>query len=174
MAVMVMRTCAKVEGGLPAGVRSKMIFNILFDFAIGLVPFIGDIADAAFRANTKNAAILEEYLREVGKKNLRAKGQPVPAIDPSDPAEFDRFHSETPPEYVSHPPSVHEPMSSSRPHSSRNNDHHTMPAEPEPARTRGGGFFSRSKSRPHDPELGVAPPSSRNDRTKKTVRKERR
>lgn len=173
MAVMVMKTCAKVEGGLPASVRSKMIFNILFDFAIGLVPFIGDVADAAFRANTRNAAILEEYLREVGKKNLRAAGQPIPTIDPSDPAEFDRLHSETPPEYVSNPPSVHEPMSS-RPHASRNNSHRPMPAEPEPARTRGGGWFSRSKSRPHDPEMGHSQSGSRNQRTQQQLRKERR
>lgn len=179
MALMVMRTCAKIEGGLPAGVKSKMMFNIIFDFAIGLVPFVGDIVDAAFRANTKNAAILEAHLREVGRKNLRAEGRPIPAVDPSDPAEFDRFHSETPPEYVSRPPSTHEPMSSSQPHSSRNNnrhdnDRHAMPAEPEPARTRGGGWFSRNKSRPHDPELGMAQPSSRDDRRQKPLRKERR
>jgi hypothetical protein len=45
MAMMVYRSCTKVEGGLPADVKSKMMFNIVIDFAVGLVPFLGDIAD---------------------------------------------------------------------------------------------------------------------------------
>lgn len=45
MAMMVLRTCQQVEGGLPAAVKSKMMFNIVLDFGIGLVPFLGDIAD---------------------------------------------------------------------------------------------------------------------------------
>jgi len=48
MAVMVLRTCEQVEGGLPADVKSKMMFNIVVDFAIGLVPFLGDIADGGY------------------------------------------------------------------------------------------------------------------------------
>jgi hypothetical protein len=45
MAVMVLRTCEQVEGGLPADIKSKMYVNIMLDFGIGLVPFLGDIAD---------------------------------------------------------------------------------------------------------------------------------
>ncbi len=45
MAIMVLRTCQQVEGGLPADVTSKMYFNIILDFGIGLVPFLGDVAD---------------------------------------------------------------------------------------------------------------------------------
>ena len=56
MAMMVIHTCKQVEGGLPSNVLSKMYFNVVVDFVVGLVPFIGDVADAAFRANTKNAA----------------------------------------------------------------------------------------------------------------------
>jgi hypothetical protein len=47
MAIMVLRTCQQVDGGLPADVKSKMMFNIVLDFGIGLVPFLGDIADGA-------------------------------------------------------------------------------------------------------------------------------
>jgi hypothetical protein len=39
-----------------------MIFNILIDFGIGLIPILGDIADALYRANTRNAWLLETYL----------------------------------------------------------------------------------------------------------------
>jgi hypothetical protein len=45
MAMMVLRTCQQVEGGLPNEIKAKMLFNIVLDFGIGLVPFLGDIAD---------------------------------------------------------------------------------------------------------------------------------
>lgn len=45
MAMMVYRTCQQVEGGLPAAVQSQMMLNIVVDFFIGLVPFLGDLAD---------------------------------------------------------------------------------------------------------------------------------
>lgn len=45
MALMVLRTCEQIEGGLPSDVKAKMYFNIVLDFGIGLVPFLGDIAD---------------------------------------------------------------------------------------------------------------------------------
>jgi Domain of unknown function (DUF4112) len=87
MAVMVLRTCQQVEGGLPAKVTFKMWFNIILDFGMGLCPIIGDVADAVFRANTRNAVVLEKYLRQKGAAALKAQGQA--AIDPSDPDEYD-------------------------------------------------------------------------------------
>ncbi len=107
MAIMVLRTCQQVEGGLPADVQSKMYFNIILDFGIGLVPFLGDIADAVFRANTRNAVVLEKYLRQKGMAALKAQGQAVPAIDPSDPDEYDKHMIEQhgpPPQYTTGPP----------------------------------------------------------------------
>jgi hypothetical protein len=41
------------------------------------------------RANTRNAVVLEKYLRQKGAAALKAQGQAVPAIDPSDPDEYD-------------------------------------------------------------------------------------
>ncbi|RKF62704.1 putative membrane protein [Erysiphe neolycopersici] len=76
MALMVLRTCQSIEGGLPRAVQVRMLINIILDFGVGLVPFIGDIADALFRANTRNAILLEQYLREKGIKNLEAQNQP--------------------------------------------------------------------------------------------------
>jgi hypothetical protein len=109
MAIMVLRTCQQVEGGLPADVTSKMYFNIILDFGIGLVPFLGDIADAVFRANTRNAVVLEKFLRAKGASALKAQGQVVPAIDPSDPDEYDRQMNEQhgpPPKYTDGPAPV--------------------------------------------------------------------
>ena len=84
-----------------------MKFNIILDFLIGLVPFVGDIADAAYKCNTKNVIILEEQLRERGRKRL--KGTPQANVaDPSLPDEFDYQNEERlleqngpPPRYAS-------------------------------------------------------------------------
>ena len=107
MALMVLRTCEQVEGGLPANVKSKMYVNIVLDFGIGLVPFLGDIADALFRANTRNAVVLEKYLRSKGAKALKAQGRNSPLLDPTDPDEFDKQMRDElgpPPQYTTAPP----------------------------------------------------------------------
>ena len=49
---------------------------------------------ALFRANTRNAVILEKYLREKGAKALKTEGHQGPTIDPTDPDEFDRLELE--------------------------------------------------------------------------------
>lgn len=62
LAYLLFMQCCKVEGGLPSSVKSRMLINIALDFAVGLVPILGDIADAAFKCNTKNLRLLERYL----------------------------------------------------------------------------------------------------------------
>ncbi|KAI7040937.1 hypothetical protein KC317_g17529, partial [Hortaea werneckii] len=62
LAYLVFMQCCKIDGGLPSSVKSKMIINIILDFLVGLVPFLGDIADAAFKCNTKNVRLLERHL----------------------------------------------------------------------------------------------------------------
>ena len=52
----------KIEGGLPGKVLVLMLFNMLLDFLVGLVPFVGDLADAAFKCNTRNVKLLEKHL----------------------------------------------------------------------------------------------------------------
>lgn len=70
MALMVWRKCQKVEGGLDGSTNLQMLINIALDFAVGLIPFLGDLADAAFKANTKNARLLERSL----DKKYRPRG----------------------------------------------------------------------------------------------------
>lgn len=43
-------------------IHLAMLLNIAFDFGIGLIPFLGDLVDAAFRCNTRNVALLEKAL----------------------------------------------------------------------------------------------------------------
>jgi len=73
----VVRTCAQIDGGLPQAIRSKMYFNIILDFAVGLVPFVGDLADAVFRANTRNAWTLEQYLIRKSESERTGQSRPV-------------------------------------------------------------------------------------------------
>lgn len=60
--LLIIRKCGQIEGGLPASLRTRMMLNMMLDFGIGLVPFAGDLADAMFKANSKNAWLLEDYL----------------------------------------------------------------------------------------------------------------
>jgi len=53
-----------------------MYANMALDFGIGLVPVIGDIADAFFKCNTRNNILLERYLREKGQKHPVAPPPP--------------------------------------------------------------------------------------------------
>jgi len=155
MAMMVLRTCQQVEGGLPTDIKAKMMLNIIIDFIVGVTPIIGDILDAVFRANTKNAAELEKYLRKKGAANLKAQGAAVPAIDPSDPDEYDRMLSAepgTPPEYTTDAPTQQPPM--------RQNAPAQATSGPQPSTTTqksGGGLFSGfgKKTKQPDMETGI-------------------
>jgi len=62
MAYLLFMQCCKVDGGLPQSVKTRMMINIALDFAVGLVPFVGDLVDAAFKCNTKNLRLLEVHL----------------------------------------------------------------------------------------------------------------
>src|SRR5579859_1825167 len=53
-----------------------MYSNMALDFGIGLIPVIGDLADAWFKCNTRNNVLLENYLRERGLKNPAAPPPP--------------------------------------------------------------------------------------------------
>ncbi|KAL7268943.1 hypothetical protein RUND412_008414 [Rhizina undulata] len=80
LALMVVRTAS--EANLSKFVLFRMLFNIALDFLVGLVPVVGDIADMAYKANTRNALILENFLRDRGVENIRQQGLP-PQPDPS-------------------------------------------------------------------------------------------
>jgi len=143
------------------------MFNIILDFALGLVPLLGDVADALFRANTRNAVVLEEYLRKKGAKSLQAQGQRVPIIDPSDPDEFDRQEHRPPPEYSTVPPTRQSSLAQGGNHitkgqPSNGNGQRQQQALPQQAPVRelsggGGGFFGfgSKKNKQPDPERGM-------------------
>ncbi|PLN75748.1 PH domain protein [Aspergillus taichungensis] len=152
LAMMVVKSCEGIDGGLPARLRMMMLVNVIIDFLIGLVPFVGDLADAIYKCNTRNAIALEKHLREKGAKSIaKRQRRQGDEVDPSLPEEWDRQHatpSDDPPSYdqaqggdVSRPaPARH----ASRGRSQR-------------------GWFGGSTHRAEDVEAGIAD-NSRNTR----------
>jgi hypothetical protein len=44
------------------------LLNVFFDAAVGIVPFIGDFLDIAFKSNVRNLRLLESHLAKSAKK----------------------------------------------------------------------------------------------------------
>jgi hypothetical protein len=52
-----------VRAGLPKSVIARMVANVAVDGVTGLVPFLGDLFDVAYKANTRNVQIFREAVR---------------------------------------------------------------------------------------------------------------
>ncbi len=50
-----------VQIQVPGHILRRMIWNILADYALGVVPVVGIVFDIFYRANVKNFALLEKY-----------------------------------------------------------------------------------------------------------------
>jgi len=48
--------------GMSRWQQARMGANVLFDTAIGAIPVVGDVADLAFRSNTKNLKIILKHI----------------------------------------------------------------------------------------------------------------
>jgi hypothetical protein len=48
--------------GASAPVLTRMLGNIAIEALVGAVPFLGDLFDAAFKANARNVQLLEQHL----------------------------------------------------------------------------------------------------------------
>lgn len=89
---MLIRTCLSVEPPLPVKVKNNMYMNLIIDFFIGLVPLLGDIADAVYKCNTKNFLLLEKELEKRAKQRRDDSGLgPALAVD-ADVEEFYQPH----------------------------------------------------------------------------------
>jgi Domain of unknown function (DUF4112) len=53
--------------GASRNTLSRMVFNIVLDTVIGSLPILGDFFDFAWKANTKNIALLETHLNSPHK-----------------------------------------------------------------------------------------------------------
>ncbi len=61
--------------GAPRETLAKMISNVVLDSVVGAIPVLGDLFDVAWKANSRNLALLESHVGE----------QTVPAHRPANP-----------------------------------------------------------------------------------------
>jgi hypothetical protein len=55
--------------GAPRSVLLRMMSNVMIDTILGAIPFAGDVFDAAYKANSRNIALLARYqLDPVGSR----------------------------------------------------------------------------------------------------------
>ena len=54
---------AGIRAGLPRSAIARMVANVAIEAVVGVVPFLGDLFDMAFKANTRNVEIYREALR---------------------------------------------------------------------------------------------------------------
>lgn len=69
--------------GVPPRIMSRMLFNALADMVVGAVPIAGDLFDAAFHSNARNARLLEAWLAEL--RAAEAADRPPPSQPPPPP-----------------------------------------------------------------------------------------
>ena len=55
---------ASARLGVPPWIVMRMILNLGVDTLVGTVPLVGDLFDVGFRANVRNAALLERHVAE--------------------------------------------------------------------------------------------------------------
>jgi hypothetical protein len=67
--VLVVRKARKAD--LPDWLVARMLFNNAVSAGVGIVPFVGDVLLAIYKANSRNAALLDEFLRVRGSALLR-------------------------------------------------------------------------------------------------------
>ncbi len=50
------------RAGVPTRALARMVLNVALDAVIGAIPVLGDLFDVAFKANLRNARLMEAYL----------------------------------------------------------------------------------------------------------------
>jgi len=60
-----------VQFKLPKIVVARMILNFTLDIGIGMIPFIGDAFDFAFKSNTRNMKLFHKYAGEPDTSTTR-------------------------------------------------------------------------------------------------------
>lgn len=59
------------EADLPPWLIGRMMFNNAVSAFSGVVPVVGDVIVAVYKANSRNAILLEEFLRVRGEEYLK-------------------------------------------------------------------------------------------------------
>ncbi|KAH7341331.1 hypothetical protein B0J17DRAFT_646136 [Rhizoctonia solani] len=77
---LVVRKARQAE--IPPWLLRKMLANNVVSAGVGLIPLVGDIVLAVYKANSRNSALLEEFLRVRGEEFLKTEAarQEDPAV----------------------------------------------------------------------------------------------
>jgi hypothetical protein len=57
---------ASIRHGLPKSTITRMVFNVGVDFLLGSFPLVGDAVDFAWKSNSKNLRLLNQYAKGKG------------------------------------------------------------------------------------------------------------
>ncbi|KAJ3008924.1 hypothetical protein NUW54_g2971 [Trametes sanguinea] len=77
--VLVVRKAKQAE--IPDWLVRKMLLNNAVSAVVGFIPFAGDIVLAMYKANSRNAALLEEFLRIRGEEFLNVFGTGLVGVE---------------------------------------------------------------------------------------------
>lgn len=69
--LLVVRKARKAD--LPDWLVARMMLNNAISAGVGFVPFVGDVLLAVYKANSRNAALLDEFLRIRGAEFLKLR-----------------------------------------------------------------------------------------------------
>ncbi|TFY82132.1 hypothetical protein EWM64_g1884 [Hericium alpestre] len=82
--ILIIRKARKAD--VPTWLVQRMLINLAIATSIGLVPIVGDVLLAVYRSNSRNAILLEEFLRVRGAQAMEdAHGNQVTAHDDTHP-----------------------------------------------------------------------------------------
>ena len=60
--------------GVPRSLLARMGWNVAVDTFVGEIPILGDLFNVAWKANMRNLALLEQYLRQPGASAKANRG----------------------------------------------------------------------------------------------------
>ncbi len=66
--------------GVPRAVLGRMVLNLGVDTIVGTIPLLGDLFDVGFKANVRNAALLEKHIGEPVAAHKTSKWVIVAAV----------------------------------------------------------------------------------------------
>ncbi len=50
--------------GVPRAILTRMAFNVAVEGVVGMIPFLGDVFDAGWKANQRNVRLIDQWMRE--------------------------------------------------------------------------------------------------------------
>lgn len=57
-----------IQYGVPRDVVARMVANMFVDLLFGAIPIVGDLFDIAFKANTRNSALVRAHIAQMAER----------------------------------------------------------------------------------------------------------